>query len=152
MKFENIGLKPEKKENMLNYELVSTEEFIEHKEKLSDELKQYLTSFTDEQAKEQGVEFYLSTDKQTGFGLKQGNELVNLFSLIKGRGKYSVLKAMKMGAVKFDCFDKQEGQDKGLVEYYKKFGFTEVKRVPNWVEGEPDVVYMELPIKSKENL
>ncbi|MCX6799956.1 MAG: hypothetical protein NT091_02310 [Candidatus Falkowbacteria bacterium] len=151
MGFENFSFERIKKEKMITFEKAVIEEFIECKNKLPEELKKYLTSYTGEQAVEYGINFYLSTDKNTGFGLKDGCELVNAFSLEKGHGRYSVLQAIRLGARRLDCFDKQIGQAKGLVEYYSQFGFKEVKRIPNWVQGEPDVVYMELVLKNKES-
>lgn len=79
------------------------------------------------------------------YGVKQDGDIVNLFSLEKGRGRSGLLHAIENGGRKLDCFDKKAGQEKGLPDYYKTFGFVEVRREPNWTKGEPDVVYMELP-------
>ncbi|AXQ61131.1 acetyltransferase [Streptomyces phage Hank144] len=83
--------------------------------------------------------YYLTDDFQSGFGVAQDGTLVGLFSLIKGRGEDLVWDAiLHHGATKLDCFDGF------LPDYYKRFGFVETERVPNWTPGEPDVVFMSL--------
>lgn len=83
--------------------------------------------------------YYLTDDFQSGFGVALDGTLVGLFSLIKGRGEDLVWDAViHKGAKKLDCFDGF------LPEYYKRFGFVEMERIPNWNEGEPDVVFMSL--------
>ncbi|MGW8953482.1 hypothetical protein [Streptomyces sp. NPDC055709] len=83
--------------------------------------------------------YYLTEDFQSGFGVALDGTLVGLFSLVKGRGEDLVWDAVThKGAKKLDCFDGF------LPEYYKRFGFVETERIPNWVQGEPDVVFMAL--------
>ncbi|WDS51795.1 acetyltransferase [Streptomyces phage Triumph] len=83
--------------------------------------------------------YYLTDDFQSGFGVAKDGTLVGLFSLVKGRGEDLVWDAVThKGATKLDCFDGF------LPEFYKRFGFVETERVPNWTPGEPDVVFMAL--------
>ncbi len=83
-------------------------------------------------------EFYITRDGLSGFCISAG-ELKYLFSEVKGRGDELVTSAKALGANHLDCFDGY------LVELYKRNGFIEFKRVANWTEGEPDVVYMATP-------
>lgn len=85
------------------------------------------------------ADYFLSHDRKSGYGVTLNGELIGLFSLVPGRGKGMVQEAIDMdGARRLDCFDGF------LPEYYKQFGFVEYLREANWVEGGPDVVYMEL--------
>ncbi|MFE3589427.1 hypothetical protein ACFXOY_18140 [Streptomyces niveus] len=83
--------------------------------------------------------YYLTDDFQSGFGVAKDGTLVGLFSLIKGRGEELVWDAVAhKGAKRLDCFDGF------LTGYYRRFGFAETERIPNWTSGEPDVVFMSL--------
>ncbi|MFF7800230.1 hypothetical protein [Streptomyces olivaceus] len=83
--------------------------------------------------------YYLTSDFQSGFGVAKDGTLIGLFTLVKGRGTDMVWTAvLHKGALKLDCFDGF------LTDYYKQFGFMETERVPNWTQGEPDVVFMSL--------
>ena len=84
-----------------------------------------------------GIRFYLSKDHSSGFGIIN-HELVNLFSLVKGKGKRALHAAIAKGADHLNCFDTW------LVSFYSKHGFVEVKREANWTAGQPDVIYMQL--------
>ena len=85
--------------------------------------------------------FFLSEDAQSGYGVAGDGTLVGVFSLVKGRGESLIWSAiLHHGAVKLDCFDGF------LPDYYKRFGFAETERVPNWTPGEPDVVFMALEV------
>ena len=79
---------------------------------------------------------FLTPDGKSGFAISKEGELVNLFSLVGGRGADLVQAAIQEGATKLDCFDGY------LVRLYSGFGFQEYRREPNWTEGQPDVVYM----------
>ncbi len=57
-----------------------------------------------------------------------------------GYGSAVVKAAIAYGGCMLDCFDGF------LPEFYKQFGFEEYMREPNWTAGEPDVVYMALPV------
>ena len=83
------------------------------------------------------TEYCLSDDGLSGFALCN-NELVGVFSLVKGRGDRLVSEAVFYGAQFLDCFDGY------LPTLYAKHGFYETSRVPNWTAGGPDVVYMSL--------
>lgn len=85
--------------------------------------------------------YYLSEDGLSGLGVAGDGTLVGVFSLIKGRGEDMIWEAiLHYGADRLDCFDGF------LPDYYKRFGFAEYERVPNWTAGEPDVVFMRLTV------
>ncbi|AFU62135.1 acetyltransferase [Streptomyces phage R4] len=86
-----------------------------------------------------GSRYYLTPDFKSGFGVAYDGTLIGLFSLVKGRGEGLMWDAVThKGARRLDCFDGF------LPEYYKRFGFVETERVPNWTPGQPDVVFMAL--------
>lgn len=64
-------------------------------------------------------------------------ELKALWCDEAGWGSVLVNSAVADGAVRLQCFDGY------LVRLYSQFDFVVVKREPNWVHGEPDLVYME---------
>lgn len=82
------------------------------------------------------------------FLVKDGQRLTGMFAVIDGEiqalvslgvsGSWLVQKAIQEGGKTLDCFDGF------LPDFYKRHGFTEYKREPNWTEGQPDVVYMVL--------
>lgn len=84
--------------------------------------------------------YHIHADGETvyGYAITWGGELRCVFSKGKGKGKELVAKAITHGAKRLDCFDGY------LVNLYSQAGFVETSRSPNWTEGEPDVVYMEL--------
>ena len=87
----------------------------------------------------EGIELYLANDNLSGFGVfTNTGELVNVFSLVKGRGPAMVKLAVLMGAKCLDCF---EGY---LVDFYSEHGFITYQVEPNWTEGGPSVHYMRL--------
>ncbi|MEU6056969.1 hypothetical protein [Streptomyces sp. NPDC047097] len=82
--------------------------------------------------------YFLTEDRQAGFGVTADGSLIGLFSLVKGRGEELVSSAKARGARLLDCFD-------GFLPlYYRGHGFVETERLPNWTPGEPDVVFMAL--------
>ena len=85
-----------------------------------------------------GLQMFVSSDYLSGFCVHPFGELTHVFSAVKGRGRFLVKCAKRVGARKLDCFDGY------LVGFYSNLGFKEYKREPNWVEGQPDVVYMQL--------
>ena len=72
-----------------------------------------------------------------GFIVLHG-ELKSLWCDMPGNGPALIRYAMSLGATKLSCFDGY------LVGLYSQFGFKVVRREPNWVQGEPDLCYMEL--------
>jgi hypothetical protein len=72
-----------------------------------------------------------------GFCVLHG-ELIGLWCDVPGKGGELIRYATSLGATRLNCFAGP------LAELYSQFGFEEVRREPNWVHGEPDVVYMEL--------
>ncbi|ATI18860.1 acetyltransferase [Streptomyces phage Diane] len=88
-----------------------------------------------------GARYYLTSDFQSGFGVASDGTLIGLFSTVKGRGDALISDAVThKGATRLDCFDGY------LPELYKRHGFVETERVPNWTAGEPDVVFMALVV------
>jgi hypothetical protein len=87
---------------------------------------------------------YLTEDGKSGFAVRLGGEIANLFSRTH-HGDEMVEAAIRHGGTHLDCFDGY------LVKFYSKHGFVEVKREPNWTPGEPDVVWMELPSAHKDD-
>lgn len=85
-----------------------------------------------------GATYYLTADSLSGYGVTSDGTLIGLFSLVRGRGASLMSDALADGATSLDCFDGF------LVGFYARFGFVETRREPNWVEGEPDVVFMAL--------
>jgi len=81
---------------------------------------------------------FLTDDLQSGFRIGWNGELTGVFSLVKGRGDVLVSESVSLGATHLDCFDGY------LPTLYGRHGFMEARRERNWVEGDPDVVYMVL--------
>lgn len=89
---------------------------------------------------------FLSEDSRSGFVVKDSGELVNVFSLVKGRGDALVRAAIAEGATSLDCYDGH------LPRLYGRNGFVETGRVAwddayapeGWTFGRPDVVFMAL--------
>ena len=79
---------------------------------------------------------FLSSDNQSGFCIKSGNEIVSLFSTVKGRGKTLVCVAVDNGGSILDCFDGY------LTNFYEAFGFKVYKKEKNWDKNGPDIMYM----------
>lgn len=90
-----------------------------------------------------GTHYYLDSDDpaETGaqaFAVRPDGELVYVWSTKPGHGARIVEAAIEDGATHLDCFDGY------LVDFYRRHGFQKVTSLPNWTEGEPDVVYMAL--------
>lgn len=83
-------------------------------------------------------QYFLGAGGMLGFIIKQGGELVAVFSLAKGMGDAIMKAAIANGATHLDCF---EGY---LTDFYKRHGFCSYKIVPNWTKGEPSVHFMKL--------
>lgn len=126
----------------ISIELVTRNTFIDAYAKARDtsELVRNATSSEQEiyEGHTKGDMYFIGPNGHYGFVVRKSGELVALFSLLRGIGRYLVGFAIEHGARKLDCFDGY------LVKLYSSHGFEEVKRVPNWTEGEPDVVYMQL--------
>lgn len=101
---------------------------------IGDSLTDYRELFPD------GARYYIDLDDDEhvtgGFIVTADDELVGLFSTVKGRGEQLVKAALNAGAEYLDCFDGY------LTELYTRLGFVEWKREPNWTPGGPAVVYM----------
>lgn len=73
---------------------------------------------------------------QAGFAVRSTGELVYVYSTRRGLGDLIIALAIEEGATHLDCFDGH------LTRLYSRHGFARVTSLPNWDEGEPDVVYM----------
>jgi hypothetical protein len=113
---------------------VTAEEFLQVIDLLPVTILSTLSRYSIDEAQE--YSFYLSADKQAGYGIKLDGELINLFSLEHGRGTLALKHAIEHGANHLNCFDTF------LPAFYLKHGFVEHKRGANWTVGQPDVVYM----------
>lgn len=80
--------------------------------------------------------YYLNATGTAGFGITGSGELIAVFAAHPGHGAGMVDLAVRLGATHLNCFDGP------LVEYYDRHGFRVVERQPNWVDGQPDVVWM----------
>jgi hypothetical protein len=94
----------------------------------------------------QEYDCYLAEDVRFGFCVNQKTqELSNVFSIEKKRGKEILAFATNSyNQLRLNCFDGY------LKEFYTKFGFTEVKRVANYISGGPDVVFLEYKKEDRE--
>ena len=125
---------------MTNFKRVSIRTFLSAIElaRIESELVKINTSDLNYELLE-GIDLYLSDDLKSGFGIRTKNgELVNVFSTVKKRGNDLLKFAVLVGATCLDCFDGY------LVDFYKKHNFVVYKTVPNWTQGEPSVIYMQL--------
>lgn len=127
---------------MLTFRKVSQPEFLQafRAARLADRRIYNATSGTNEveQATNKHDTFVLGDGGTCGFIVRNGGELIAVFSLVKGRGDSLVKAAIAMGAEYLDCFDGY------LPKLYAKHGFVTVKRELNWTVGGPDVVYMQV--------
>ena len=87
---------------------------------------------------------FLTASGWAGYAIKPDGELVNVFSLRRGKGTELLRDAIDNGAKRLDCYDGP------LVAIYERAGFVQVGRVPFntryklYPQGEgSDVVYME---------
>ena len=70
---------------------------------------------------------FLGRNNSSGFCIKDGDELVSVFSSLGSAGKAAVKEAIRQGAKRLDCFAQQDGNGKilnvGLPKLYRMFGF-----------------------------
>jgi hypothetical protein len=71
---------------------------------------------------------YLSKDQKSGFAFHKSKfEIINVFSLVRGRGKTMLKQTVKKyNFLKLDCFDGY------LLGFYGSAGFSETARSSNW--------------------
>ncbi len=127
------------------------ERFIAQRDKLSPDLRPFLTLFSIEEYDRDRVRLFLTADGNGGYGLKDG-ELISVFSLGGTRlGPALVHDAIIRGARKLECLDAHNH----LSRFYARVGFIEIQRIPwddqyapadwNYARfGRPDLVFMEL--------
>jgi len=105
--------------------------------KIRKPLKNNLSIYNLKEYRKLKVKFYLTRDNLSGFGITKDKEIINLFSIPKGRGKLLINKAKKLGN-NLNCF---EGY---LSKFYKLAGFKKIKEIKNWTKGEPSIIYFNL--------
>lgn len=87
---------------------------------------------------------WLSDDGQAGFAVSPDQELVNVFSLAKGHGRFLMaFVTNQYGALHLNCLS-----GNNLEKFYEAHGFEVARREPNWNAGEPDVVFMRRSVVS----
>lgn len=127
------------------------ERFVTQRDRLSTDLKAFLSPLTVADYDAAGIRLFLTPDGQGGYGLK-GDELISVFSLAGANlGPTLVREAVARGARCLDCLDAHGV----LTRLYAKAGFVEVRREPwndeyapphwNYARfGRPDLVYMKV--------
>lgn len=124
------------------YQKVTPKEFIKYRDKMPKEFKIFLSQYSNREFKKYKDKLYLATNKQSGFALRNKDEIINLFSLKKGEGQKALTIAIELGGRRLDCLDKKGSSN--LPKYYNRAGFKEIKREKNWTSGEPDVIFMRI--------
>lgn len=100
------------------------------------EIAKYISNYSPEEFDK--FKTFLSSDKQSGFAVKPDNDLINVFSSAPRRGDEIMHDTIGKGSDHLDAFDVNDK----LPKLYRRYGYNEFKREPNWTPGEPDVVYM----------
>lgn len=123
-------------------------DFVLARDKLTPELKAFLTPYSPDEYLGKETSLYLSPNQKSGFGVNPDGELISVFSLEKGRGPSLAKQAVLHGAKRLDCIGPK------LVSLYKTVGFRVVDQIPwddkyappNWNYdrfGTPDIYIME---------
>jgi len=126
----------------MRYYRISLDSFLINLKKAqlaSDNVKASTTSIgeiNDKDTSDADVICRISADGKSGYMVSYEGELTSVYSLEKGRGDDIMVSAIEDGAHYLDCFDGY------LVDFYKRHGFKERCRKPNWTEGGPNVIYM----------
>jgi hypothetical protein len=123
---------------MKMYICTTREQFIEELEAFK-QSRPHLTSNVGEVPDNGKYRLVVVDDIISGYVVTWKGELRCVFSCGKGQGDALIRNAIANGAKYLDCFDGY------LPEFYKRHGFVETGREPNWTDGEPDVVYMGIP-------
>lgn len=75
----------------------------------------------------QQMKCFLGKNNSSGFCIKDGDEIVSVFSSLGSSGDAAVVEAIKQGGRRLDCFAKQDGQggikNEGLYKLYSRHGF-----------------------------
>jgi len=83
---------------------------------------------------------FLGKNNSSGFVLKDGDELISVFSSLNSSGSALVKDAMKEGARRLDCFATQDEngniQNEGLVKLYGRHGFHIDENMNDGTAGE----------------
>lgn len=126
---------------MKNYKKSSLQNFIKSLNKMRLKRKHLTFNLSElgiKDYKRLGAIPYLSKDKKSGYCITKQKEIISLFSIVKGRGNKIIKSAIKNGGNNLNCFDGY------LSQFYKKNGFTEIKRIKNYNGADfPDVVYLQ---------
>jgi hypothetical protein len=84
---------------------------------------------------------FIGRNNSSGFAIKDGDELVSVFSSQQSSGNALVHEAIKQGARRLDCFAKQDQNGnivkEGLFKLYSRHGFVVDKDMNSGNVGEP---------------
>lgn len=89
----------------------------------------------------QSMKCFLGKNNSSGFCIKDGDELVSVFSSQESSGNAVVKKAIEEGAKRLDCFAKQDKEGNivniGLPKLYSRHGFKIDEDLNSGEPGEP---------------
>jgi hypothetical protein len=84
---------------------------------------------------------FVGKNNSSGFAIKDGSELVSVFSSQNSSGDALMRKAIEEGATHLDCYAKKDGAgnilNTGLVKLYRRHGFEIDKSMNSGRVGEP---------------
>jgi len=120
--------------------------YLDKSRNIDDQIKEFTHMYSPEEYSK--MKTFLSADKKSGMAIKPDGDIVSAFSKVRGQNRLDDIMetASKEGGSKLDAFDGK------LPELYRKKGFKEVRREPNWTPGEPDVVFMNRPKMSRADI
>lgn len=87
-----------------------------------------------------GDECWLSSSRSCGFAVSPEKELLSVFSCVAGDGTT----LLKFAKERYDDLHLNCYATTFLRKFYEKNGFEVIRREPSWLQGKPDVLYMEL--------
>ena len=89
----------------------------------------------------QKMKCFIGKNNSSGFVLKDGDELISVFSSMGASGNAVVVEAIKQGAKRLDCFAEQDENgnimNNGLVSLYSRHGFMVDQDMNEGTPGEP---------------
>lgn len=93
------------------------------------EMKDYMT-----------MKCFIGKNNSSGFAIKDGDELVSVFSSLGSSGDAAVKEAIKQGAKRLDCFAEQDQNgnvlNTSLVKLYSRHGFVVDQEMNSGTPGE----------------
>jgi len=108
----------------VTYSQAEPEKLVAGLQQLPEALSPFVTHYTAEEYRQQGVKVYISSSGRSGYGLKPDGDIISVFSLPGAReGKAALYSAIQNGGTKLDCFDGFLSQ-----KFYPSFGFKSYDR------------------------